>query len=126
MAGESSFYVYELVAQADIGEGAADHYLVIAAARTVGVEVGGLDAVLLQIFSGGAVFLDGSGGRDVVGGDAVAEHCQDARTLDFFYRRRFDLHAFEVGSAADVGGIFFPGVGLAFGNLEAAPALVTL
>jgi len=46
---------------------------VIAAARAVRVEVGGLDAVLLQIFSGGAVFLDGSSGRDVVGGDAVAE-----------------------------------------------------
>ena len=35
----------ELVAQADVGEGAAHHDFVVAAARAVGVEVGGLDAV---------------------------------------------------------------------------------
>jgi hypothetical protein len=70
--------VHQFVAQADVGESAADHDFVIAAARAVGVEVGGLDAVLLQIFSGGAVFLDRAGGRDVVGGNAVAQHRQHA------------------------------------------------
>ena len=97
----------------------------IAAARAVGVEVGGLDAVLLQIFSGRTVFLDRAGGRNVVGGDAVAQHGQHARALISSTGAGFDLHVIEVGRAADVGGIFFPGVGLAFGNGEAAPALVS-
>src|SRR5580693_1984408 len=126
VAGEAAFHADQFVAQADVRKSSADHHFVIAAARAVGVKVAGFDAVLLQVFSGGAVFLDGAGGRDVVGGDAVAEHREDARALDVFYRRRFDLHTLEVGSAADVCGIFFPGVSLTFGNLEAAPALVAL
>src|SRR5579863_7679150 len=125
MASVSAFGGDEFVAQADIGEGAADHDFVIAAAGAVGVEVGGLDAVLLQIFSGGAVFFDRSGGRDVVGGDAVAEDGEDARVRNVLNGRGLDLHIVEIGGAADVGGIFFPGVGLAFGNGEAAPALVS-
>src|SRR5271156_1209510 len=76
------------------------------------------------MFSGGAVFLDGAGGRNVIGGNAVAEHREDARVVDLFDRRRLNLHTLEIRSAADVGGIFFPGVGLAFGDVEAAPALV--
>jgi hypothetical protein len=43
----------ELVAQAHVGEGAAHHDFVVAAARAVAVEVGGLDAVLGEVFSGG-------------------------------------------------------------------------
>ena len=54
----------------------------IAAARAVGVEVGGLDAVVGEVFAGGAVELDGAGGRDVVGGDGVAEDGEDARVGD--------------------------------------------
>ena len=125
VAGEAAFDVDQFVAQADVGEGAADHDFVVAAARAVGVEVGGLDAVLLQVFSGGAVFLDGAGGRDVVGGDAVSQHSQDARGVNVFDGRGLELHVVEVRGAANVGGIFFPGVGLAFGNVEAAPALVS-
>src|ERR1700733_5540449 len=74
VAGESAFDVDQFVAQADVGESSADHYLVVAAAGAVGVEVGGVAPGLLQVFSSGAVFLDGASGRDVVGGDAVAEH----------------------------------------------------
>ena len=63
----------QLVPQADVGERAAHHHLMVAAARAVGVEVRGLDAVLDQVPPGGAVLLDRAGGRDVVGRDAVAE-----------------------------------------------------
>jgi hypothetical protein len=38
----------EFVAKADIGEGAADHHFVVAAARAVAVEVGGFDAVAIR------------------------------------------------------------------------------
>ena len=48
----------ELVAQADVGERAAHHHLVVAAARAVGVEVALLHAVLLEVGPGGAVLLD--------------------------------------------------------------------
>src|SRR6202035_1696852 len=86
VAGVAAFDVDEFVAQTEVGEGATDHDLVIAAARSVGVEVGGLDAFLLQIFSGGTIFLDRSGGGDVVGGDAVAEDGEHARVPDVFDR----------------------------------------
>src|SRR5208282_4875806 len=112
----------QLVAQADVRESAAHHHFVIAAPRAVGVEVGGFDAVLLQIFSGGAVFLDRAGGRNVVGGDAVSQYRQYAGRVDVGCGRGLELHVVEVRSAADVGGIFLPGVGLAFGNGKAAPA----
>ena len=72
----------EQVAQADVGEGAAHHDLVVAAPRAVGVEVRGLDAVLLEVASGRAVALDRPGRGDVVGGDRVAEQREHARAGD--------------------------------------------
>ena len=63
----------ELVAQADVGERAAHHHLVVAAPGAVGVEVAPLDAVLEQVAPGGRVARDRAGGRDVVGRDAVAQ-----------------------------------------------------
>src|SRR6202035_1498105 len=123
---ESSVDISQLVAQADVGKSPAYHHFVIAAPRAVGVEVGGLDAMLLQIFSGGTVLLDRSGGRNVVGSDAVSQYRQYAGRVNVLDGRGLELHVVEVRSAANVGGIFFPGVGLAFGNGEPAPALVTL
>src|SRR5271169_4810887 len=96
----------------------------VAAPRAVGIEIGGLDAMLDQILSRWAVFLDRAGGRDVIGGNAVAEHCQHARILDIFHRNRLQRHTVEVGSAADVSRIFIPRVGLAFGYWQATPALI--
>ena len=49
---------HHLVPDADIGEGAAHHHFVIAAARAVGIEIRELHAVLQQIFAGGTVLLD--------------------------------------------------------------------
>ena len=40
---------HQLVAQPDVGERAADHHLVVAAAGAVGVEVAPLDAVLGEV-----------------------------------------------------------------------------
>ncbi len=116
----------ELVAQAHVGEGAAHHDFVIAAARAVGVEVGRLDAVLGEVFSGGAVGLDGAGGRDVVGGDGVAEHGEHARAGDVGDGRGRCGHAVEVRRLADVGGVGLPLVDVAGGEAEALPAGVAL
>ena len=82
--------------------------------------------MLLQILARRTVFLDRSRRRNVVGGDAVAEHRQHARSLDLFHWRRLQRHVIEIRSAADIGGIFLPGIGLALGDRKSAPALVAL
>ena len=118
VACESALGVHHLVAQADVGERAAHHHFMIAAARAVGVEVGWLDAVLDQILSGRAVFLDRARRRNVVGRHAVAEHGEHARVLDVLDGTGLQLHVVEVRSLADVGRVVLPSVGLAL----AAPA----
>ena len=70
------------VLDAHVGEGAAHHHFVVAAARAVGVEVGLQHAVLHQPLARRRRFLDRTGRRDVVGGDRVAEHAQRARAAD--------------------------------------------
>ena len=126
-AGDAAFGAGgELVAQADVGEGAAHHDFVVAAARAVGVEVGGLDAVVGEVLAGGAVVLDGAGGGDVVGGDGVAEDGEDAGAVDVVDGRGCRGHAVEVGRLADVGGVGLPSVGVAGGELEVLPVGVAV
>ena len=92
------------VLDAHVGEGAAHHHVVVAAARAVGVEVGLGDAVLLQPDAGRRRLLDRAGGRDVVGGDRVAEQRHRARALDRRgRRRRLHLEALEERRLGDVG-----------------------
>ena len=76
----------ELVAQADVRERAANHHLVVAAARAVRVEVPAVDAVLGEVLAGRRVGLDGAGGRDVVGRDGVAEQREHASARDVLDR----------------------------------------
>ena len=127
MTRKSSFQVRDhFIAQADIGECATYHDFVIATARAVGIKVGRLHSMLLQIFTGRTVFLYRSGGRDVIGSHAVAQNGQYTRTANILNWRGFEGHVVEIWGAADVSGIFFPNVGLAFGNRQVAPALVTV
>ena len=58
------------VFDAHVGEGAARHHAVVAATRTIRVEIFDFDAVVLQIPSGGRTRLDRAGGRNVIGRDA--------------------------------------------------------
>src|SRR6478735_7879740 len=88
--------VEEEVLQADVGERASDHDLVVAAARAVGVEVPALDAVVGEVLPGGAVVLDGAGRADVVGRDRVAELGEHSGALDVGDRGRVHRHAVEV------------------------------
>ncbi len=97
-----------VILDADVGEGAAHHDFVVAAARAVLVEVGLGDAVVEQVFAGGAGGLDGAGGRDVVGGDLVAEEAEDARADEIAVAGRCLLDAGEVGRVLDVGGLCRP------------------
>ena len=111
----------QLVLEPHVGERAAHHDVVVAAPRAVLVEVRGLHAALLQPLAGRARGLDVAGGRDVVGGDAVAEQRQHACARDIDERRRVLAHAVEVRGALDVGRSLVPGVSRAAGHFEGAP-----
>ena len=98
----------QLVLQLHVGEGAAHHHLVVAAARAVGVEVGRSHAALLQVAGRGRVGGNGTRRRDVVGGDEVAQQRQRASGLNGLRRGGLALHAVEVRGAAHVGGRVVP------------------
>src|SRR2546430_16620061 len=46
--------------------------------------------------------------------------------MNVLHWHRPERHIVEIRGAADVGGIIFPSVGLAFGNGQAAPAMVAM
>ncbi len=98
----------ELIAQADVGQRSAHHHFVIAAARAIGIEVLGLHALRDQVLAGGAVLGDVARGRDVVGGDGIAEHGQDAHAVEVVDRGGGVHHVVEVRRLLDVGGVGRP------------------
>ena len=89
----------------DVGERAARHDAVVAATRAVAVEVGELDAVVGEEFSGGRTLLDRASGRDVVGGDAVAENAERARASDGLDAAGREREVLEERRLLDVGGL---------------------
>ena len=97
----------------------------IAAARAVRVEICGFDGMLLQIFAGWAVLLNGAGRRDVVGGHAVAKYGQHTRILDVAYRAGLCGHLIEIRCAANVSRTLVPSVSVAFGDGKPAPVFVS-
>ena len=115
-----------LVADADVGEGAPHHDLVVAAARAEAVKVARADLVGLQIVAGRAVFLDDAGRGDVVGRYRIAQPCERAGADDIFYRTRFGRHALKIGRVADVGAGRIPIVGQAAGDLDGLPVRIAL
>ena len=92
------------VLEADVGERAAHHHLVVAAPRAVGVEVLLRDAAAPSGSARpGCPRAMSPAGRDVVGGHRVAEHRQHARALDVAERRRLRREALEERRLLDVG-----------------------
>ena len=125
VAGEAALDIVEhSVADADVGEGAAHHDFMVAAPRSVAVELAPADLVLKEIASGWAVGLDRTGGRDVVGGDRIAEDRQRPRPLNIARWHRVHGHACEIGRVLDVGRSCRPAIGLAALHLDLPPALV--
>src|SRR5205085_7297937 len=94
---------HQKVLDADVGEGAAHHHLMVAATRAVRVEVLLLDAAQEQVASGGRGRLDSPGGRDVVGRDGVAEDCERARAEYVAEAAGLHAEALEVGRLLYVG-----------------------
>ena len=96
----------------------------IAAPRSVAVELAAADLMLEQIAPRRAVGLDRSSGRDVVGGDRIAEDRQRPRPLDVGRFGRLHCHSGEVGWVLDIGRSGRPAVRLATLDLDLLPALV--
>src|SRR5699024_9642406 len=105
---------------------AADHDLVVAATRAVGVEVLALDAVLHQVPARGRVRLEGAGRRDVVRRDRIAQLRQDARAGDVRDRGGLERHALEVRGLPDVGRLVVPLEDVAGRGVQLLPAGVTV
>ena len=96
------------VSEPDIGKRASGHHAIVAPPAAVAVEVIGRDAMLLQEQSGGRVVLDGTGGRDVVGGHAVVDTDEDTGAGDTLDRRRFGGHVDKERRFLDVGALCVP------------------
>ena len=94
--------VEHLVADADVGERAAHHHVVVAAPRAVRVEIRRLHAVLDQVAPRGRILLDVAGRRDVIGRDRIAEQAEAARALDVADRAGLHRHAVEIRRILDV------------------------
>ena len=109
------------VADADVGEGAAHHHFVVAAAGSIGVEVRHVHGLLLQVFAGRARRLNGAGGRDVVGRHGIAEQGENPRAFHFHRLRGVGADR-EERRLLDVGGVF-PSVGVAGVHFDGAPGV---
>src|SRR5437762_2705186 len=116
----------QLVAQADVGEGAAHHHLVIPAPRPVRIEVYGLDAVLDQPLAGGTRCRNRSRGRDVVRCNRIAEHSQRASVGDATNSRRRERHSLEEWWILHVGRIRIPRVEVSLLLRQAPPVVVAV
>src|SRR5690554_7175925 len=81
--------------------------------RAVGVEVFRFHTMLLQVFAGRGIGLEGTGRRDVVGGDRIPEQSQDVGILDVINGLGLLAHALEERRMLDVGGLVAPLVHLA-------------
>ncbi len=116
--------VEELVAQTDVRERSANHDLVVTATRAERVVIRTLDAVGVEVLRSGGTDLDRTCRADVVGGDRVAEQCEDASALDVLDRSRIHRHAVEVGWLPHVGGVHVPLEGVTLRGFEVLPAAV--
>ena len=125
MHGHAALGLDEAVADARVGEGPTDHDLVIAPSRSIGVELGDRYAALLQPDAGRARGPDRPGGRDVVGGDAVAEDRQNPRAGDVGQRLRLGSHPLEKRRSLHIRRPLIPGVALPRRDLEGSPLVVT-
>ena len=118
--------IQHLVPDADIGEGAAHHHLMVAAPRAVGIELAHRHLPVRQIAARRGLVLERSRRADVIGGDHVAQQRQNACALDIADHARVARHAPEIGRVLDIGGRGRPVIGLAVGRFHRLPFFVAL
>ena len=102
-----------VVADADVGERAAHHHFVVAAAGAVGVEiVAAPRRDSIKYLPAGLLTAMVPGGGDVVGRDRIAEQRQDARLSDRLDGPCFRREALEERRFLNVSGFLVPFVQL--------------
>ena len=84
----------------------------VAATGAVGVKINTFDAVILQITARRAIGFNAARRGDMVGGNRVAQHGENARAVNILYRFRLNAHFIKEWRQADVGGIILPVVGI--------------
>ncbi|MED5418988.1 MAG: hypothetical protein VYA27_09795 [Verrucomicrobiota bacterium] len=117
-----------------ITESTTGHHPVISAPGTKGIELGFIHSVFEEVASGGGVFLDRTGGRNMVGGDRVAKNAERTGIHDVDDVARGSGEAIEEGRVLDIGGVFVPRISstrlagdlapLGIGGVEIAVELV--
>ena len=100
------------VLDADIGKSAAGHDAVVAAARSVTIEVRRLDAVFDQIFPRRRSCFDRASRRNVVGRDGITENTERTRSSDVGDLPRVHGEVFEERRVLDVSALVVPRVEL--------------
>ena len=115
---------YQQVAQTDVPEGTPHHDLVIAPPGTKGVEIPGFDPLGNQVVSSGFLPGDGSGRRDMVGGDGIPEQGQNPHSRDVLQGLRFPLHPLEKRRLFNVGGLIRPGKSISGRDGQGLPGLI--
>src|SRR3989454_1416721 len=84
--GDTAFFSgHHQVLDAHVRKGAAHHHLMVAATRTVAVEIANRYAAFLQIDSRGRGRFDCTGGGDVIGRDWIAEDGPPAGVVKVFH-----------------------------------------
>ena len=114
------------ITQPNVAKGAAHQDLVVAAPRSVAVELGALDAMLDQVVSRRAVGRDAAGRGDVVRRDRVTDDDQRPSALDVGQRRWGRGHVLEERRFLDIGGGWVPLVNRARRRRQSLPVLVAV
>ncbi len=97
---------------------------IVAAARAVAVEIGGLDTVRDEVSAGGRILLDAAGRRDVVGRHRIAKDAERGGVADIADRAGRHREVLEERRFLDVGAPGVPAVHVADGGGDFVPGRV--
>ena len=121
----ASLVFQNMVFDADIGEGAAHHHLVIATTCAILVKVGRSHFVVDQIFACRRSRLDRTGRRNMVGGDLVAEQGQNPCAGNIGDRLGLMGDAVEIRRVLHIGRPIVPCIGFTSRCFHTTPVHVT-
>lgn len=106
----TNFSVQELVNQADIGESASSHHLVITTSAAIGIEVLYINSTLKEILCSGAVPVDTSGWRYMICGYTVTKNKQAKGVIHSMWTWWVHGHVLEEGGLVNIGRVRIPRV----------------
>ena len=114
------------VLDADVGKGAAHHNVMMTTPRAIAVEIRLRDLMFHQPFASRRVRFDATRGRNMVGGDAIAQNRQRFRVDNVADRCRCHAHAVKIGRIGHISAARAPLIGFAALDLDRLPMFVAL